>query len=139
MRQNTNQATQPSLSTAAAHVKPSIGRSTKRVAAPSADGSNYFKAALLTYREILFDIDLEKIELQDDALCLHQRLRSVTIRKQIIRFPAHLTTNVEHREAALLNNQCTLAMALLGRLVRTLLKGTVIPLQQCAEDSTLST
>jgi hypothetical protein len=89
--------------------------------------AHMFQAALLTYREILFDINLEKIELQDNALCLHQRLRSVIIQKQIVRFPANLTTNVEHREAALLNNQCTLVIALLGRFIRTLLKGTIIP------------
>jgi hypothetical protein len=83
-----------------------------------------FKAVLLTYRETFYDIALERIELQDRALCLHQRLRSLSTRRKIVRFPAHLTTNVEYREAALLNNQCTLAMALLGRLVQKLLKGT---------------
>ncbi|KAF2824876.1 hypothetical protein CC86DRAFT_48047 [Ophiobolus disseminans] len=88
--------------------------------------AHIFKAALLNYREVLYDIGLERIELQDGALCLHQRLHAVTTRWQIVRFPAHLTTNVEHRDAALLNNQCTLAMALLGRLVRKLLKASTI-------------
>jgi hypothetical protein len=101
--------------------------------------AHIFKAALLTYREVFYDIDLKKVELRDDALYLHQRLRSVTTRTQIVRFPAHLTTNIEHREAALLNNQCTLAMALLGRLVRRLLDGTITPLQPCTEDLKLNT
>lgn len=81
------------------------------------------KAALRTYRAVFYDMDLEKVELQDGTLCLHQRLRSMSARTKIIRFPEHLTTNVEHREAALLNNQCTLAMALLGRMVLKLLNG----------------
>jgi hypothetical protein len=81
------------------------------------------KAALLAYREVFFDIDLQKIELLDGVLCLHQRQRSMSASAKIVRSPEHLTTNVEHREAALLNNQCTLAMALLGRLIRKLLNG----------------
>jgi hypothetical protein len=79
------------------------------------------KAALLAYRQVFFDLDLQKIELLDGVLCLHQRQRSMSARAKIVRFPEHLTTNVEHREAALLNNQCT--MALLGRLIRKLLDG----------------
>lgn len=82
------------------------------------------KAALLTYREVFYDIDLQKIEVQDGALCLFQHLRPISTRTKIVRFPAHLTTNNEFRDAALANNQCTLAMALLGRLVQKLLKGT---------------
>jgi hypothetical protein len=81
------------------------------------------KAGLLAYRQVFFDIDLQKIELLDGVLCLHQRQRSLSSSAKIDRFPEHLTTNVEYREAALLNNQCTLAMALLGRLVRKLLDG----------------
>jgi hypothetical protein len=81
------------------------------------------RAVLLAYRQVLYDIDLEKIELRNGALYLHQRQRSVSAPAKIVRFPEHLTSNVEHREAALLNNQCTLAMALLGRLIRKLLKG----------------
>jgi hypothetical protein len=80
------------------------------------------KAALLAYRQVLYDIDLEKIKLRERVLCLHQRQRSASVPAKIVRFPEHLTTNVEYREVALLNNQCTLAMALLGRLIRKLLK-----------------
>ncbi|KEF50984.1 uncharacterized protein A1O9_12961 [Exophiala aquamarina CBS 119918] len=81
------------------------------------------KAALLTYREVMYDVDLTKIELQDGVLYLHQHQRSITARSQRRLFPDHLTTNINHKEAALANNQCTLAMALLGRLTRKLLKG----------------
>jgi hypothetical protein len=86
--------------------------------------AHVFKAALVTYREVLYDIDLLKIEKQDGVLYLHQRQRSPMTRAKIVRFPAHLATNVGHKEAALLNNQCTLAMALLGRMVQKLLNGT---------------
>ncbi|KAL9068871.1 MAG: hypothetical protein Q9157_006356 [Trypethelium eluteriae] len=84
---------------------------------------NILKTALLTYREILYDIDLTKIECQDGVLCLYQNLRPVTARSKRGPFPAHLTTNIIHKEAALANNQCTTAMALLGRLTRKLLRG----------------
>ncbi|RYP59344.1 hypothetical protein DL771_010909 [Monosporascus sp. 5C6A] len=80
------------------------------------------KAALLTYREAVYDIDLTKIEFQDGVLYLYQNQRSVTARSRRGPFPSHLTTNIEHKEAALANNQCTTAMALLGRLTRKLLQ-----------------
>ncbi|KAL2871593.1 uncharacterized protein BJX67DRAFT_166591 [Aspergillus lucknowensis] len=38
-------------------------------------------------------------------------------------FPDHLTTNAKYKQAALTVNQCTTAMALLGRLTRKLLTG----------------
>ncbi|CZR53705.1 uncharacterized protein PAC_03585 [Phialocephala subalpina] len=85
--------------------------------------ASILKAALLTYEEVVYDVDLTKIELQDGVLCLHQNLRSITARAKRGPFPSHLTTNVEHKEAALANNQCTTAMALLGRLTRKLLGG----------------
>jgi hypothetical protein len=81
------------------------------------------KAALLTHREVFWDIDLKEIELRDGFLCLRQRLKHPSSQFKFVRFPEHLTTNVEYKEAALLNNQCTSAMALLGPLVRKMLKG----------------
>ncbi|KAF4624578.1 hypothetical protein G7Y89_g13592 [Cudoniella acicularis] len=81
------------------------------------------EAALLTYREVVYDIDLTKIKFQDGVLCLYQNQRPITARSKRGLFPGHLTTNIEHREAALANNQCTTAMALLGRLTRKLLEG----------------
>lgn len=85
--------------------------------------ANILKAALLTYREVLYDMDLTKIEFQDGVLCLYQNQRPITARSERGLFPSHLTTDIEHKEAALANNQCTTAMALLGRLTRKLLEG----------------
>ena len=87
--------------------------------------ANILKAALLTYREVVYDVDLTKIEFKDGVLCLNQR--SITTRSKRGLFPGHLTTNIEHKEAALANNQCTTAMALLGRLTRKLLEGETDP------------
>jgi hypothetical protein len=42
-----------------------------------------------------------------------------------VRFPNHLARNIEYKEAALTNNQCTLAMALLGSLARQLHAGRI--------------
>ena len=89
--------------------------------------ANILKAALLTYREVLYDIDLTKIQLQDGVLWLHQNQRPPTARSKRGLFPAHLTTNTDHKEAALANNQCTTAMALLGRLNQKLLNGGTNP------------
>lgn len=89
--------------------------------------ANILKAALLTYREVLYDMDLTKTELQNGVLCLYQNQRSITARSKRGLFPGHLTTNIEHKEAALANNQCTTAMALLGRLTRRLLEGVKHP------------
>ncbi|KAF5650131.1 zinc finger MYND-type [Fusarium tjaetaba] len=81
------------------------------------------RSALLTYREILYDIDLTKIEAKDGMLYLYQNQRSVTSRVKWGSFPDHLTSNVQHREAALTINQCTLATALLSRPTKKLLTG----------------
>lgn len=84
--------------------------------------ANILKAALLTYREVVYDVDLTKIQFQDGVLCLHQNQRPITTRSKRGLFPVHLTTNIDHKEAALANNQCTTAMALLGRLTQKLLE-----------------
>lgn len=89
--------------------------------------ANILKAALLTYREVMYDMDLTKIQFQDGVLYLHQNQRSITTRSKRGLFPVHLTTNIDHKEAALANNQCTTAMALLGRLTRKLLQGETDP------------
>lgn len=78
------------------------------------------KAALLIYREFVFDLDLTKVEFRNGVLYMHQ---TPGARSGRFPFPNHLVTNPEHREAALANNQCTTAMALLGRLTRKLLSG----------------
>ncbi len=81
------------------------------------------KAALLAYREVNYDIDLLKIELQEDVLLLHQKLHSITTQKKRGVFPFHLAPDVRLQEAALATNQCTMAMALLGPMARKLLVG----------------
>ncbi|RBR15431.1 hypothetical protein FVER53590_09338 [Fusarium verticillioides] len=81
------------------------------------------RSALLTYREIRYDIDLTNIEAKDEMLCLYQNQRAATSRVKWGSFPDHLTSNVQHREAALTINQCTMATALLSRLTSKLLAG----------------
>lgn len=78
------------------------------------------RSTLLTYREMVFDLALTRIEREDGTLWLHQTPRLKAMR---CAFPQHLTDNTEDQEAALLANQCTTAMALLGRLLRKLLSG----------------
>lgn len=87
--------------------------------------ANTLKAALLTYREVVYDVDLTKIEFHGGVLCLHQNQRAITAPSKRGLFPDHLTTNIEYKEAALVNNQCTTAMALLGPLTRKLLIGEI--------------
>ena len=89
--------------------------------------AHILKAALLTYREVVYDIDLTKIEFRDGVLYLHQDQRPITTPSKRGLFPAYLTTNIDYKEAALANNQCTTAMALLGRLTRKLLEGKTDP------------
>jgi hypothetical protein len=132
-RRSTSLAILSVVSTVAATVRKDTGQIIRPIAAPwdtrkkLLRTANILKAALLTYKEVVYDIDLTKIEFQDGVLCLHQNQRSITARSKRGLSPGHLTTNIEHREAALVNNQCTTAMALLGRLTRKLLKGGTAP------------
>lgn len=89
--------------------------------------ANILKAALLTYREVIYDVDLTKVQFKDGILYLHQNQRPITARAKRGLSPDHLTTNIDHKEAALANNQCTTAMALLGRLTQKLLEGETDP------------
>jgi hypothetical protein len=77
-----------------------------------------FEAALLTYREVCYDIPPTEIEIRNGTLHFHQRPQGIATPCIRGPFPDHLTTNTKHREAALTVNQCTTAMALLGRLTR---------------------
>lgn len=91
------------------------------------------RSTLLTYRECMFDLDIGRMEFRQGVLYLLQRPKQNTSRTRFARFPIHLTDNVEYKEAALANNQCTLAMALLGPLARHLLAGRTnenIPIQK---------
>lgn len=82
------------------------------------------KTALLAYREMVYDLNLTHIESKDGILRLHQMPKTRPMRCV---FPGHLTNSIEHKEAALLVNQCTTAMVLLGRLTRKLLSGLLVP------------
>ncbi|KAL2841739.1 hypothetical protein BJY01DRAFT_256951 [Aspergillus pseudoustus] len=79
------------------------------------------KTALVTYRETAYDIDLTRIELGNGVLILRQKPPSIHSRPIRRPFSGHLTGIPEHREAALVNNQCTMAMALLSGLTGILL------------------
>lgn len=81
------------------------------------------KAAMLAYRETVYDVDLTKIEYRDGVLYLHQSQRSVSSQSKRGPFPNHLTDNIDHKEAALVKSQSTAATALLGPLTRKLLGG----------------
>ncbi|KGO44271.1 Zinc finger, MYND-type [Penicillium expansum] len=81
------------------------------------------KAAMLAYRETVYDVDLTKIEYRDGVLYLHQNQRPVSSQSKRGPFPNHMTDNIEHKEAALVKSQSTAAMALLGPLTRKLLRG----------------
>jgi hypothetical protein len=52
------------------------------------------KAALLTYREVLYDVDLGKMKFQNGVLWLYQNQRPVTVQSKRGHFPVHLTTNL---------------------------------------------
>lgn len=79
------------------------------------------KAALLVYRETVFDMELIKLEFRDGTLFIHQKMRDIEARAKRGPFPSDATDNVQHKEAALLNSQCTMAMSLLCPLTRKLL------------------
>jgi hypothetical protein len=85
--------------------------------------ANLLKAALLTYKEVVYDVDLKKVELKNGVLCLYQNESRDRPQPWPASFPSHLTPDIEHKEAALAVNQCTTAMALLGCMTRKLLQG----------------
>lgn len=81
------------------------------------------KAALLVHRETVFDMELIKLEFRDGTLFIHQKMRDIEDRAKRGPFPSGATDNAEHKEAALLHSQCTMAMSLLCPLTRKLLSG----------------
>ncbi|KAJ5616054.1 hypothetical protein N7537_001168 [Penicillium hordei] len=87
------------------------------------------KAAMLAYRETVYDVDLTKIEYRDGVLYLHQNQRSVSSQSKRGPFPYHITDNLEHKEAALVKSQSTAAIALLGPLTRKLLRGVPLKIE----------
>ena len=84
--------------------------------------AHILKTALMTYREVLYDLDLRKIELRDGILWLHQNPVPTTTRMIRRPFPIDVTNNVDYKEAVLAYLQRTKAMSLLGRLTKKLLE-----------------
>ena len=85
------------------------------------------KAVMLAYREVVYDMDITDITSKEGMFrfiqishkghnCLH-RVHAP--------FPNNITSNLEHKEVALLFNQGTAAMALLSRLTKRLLIGKI--------------
>ncbi|KAG9507891.1 hypothetical protein J7337_001447 [Fusarium musae] len=81
------------------------------------------KAALLAYKEVVYDIHVTRIEHDEDNGTLV--LTHTPNRIERHPFPSHLTGIEDHKQAALLVNQCTMAISLLGPMARGLLAGIV--------------
>lgn len=79
------------------------------------------KKTLLSYKEVLFDWDLTEIEPRDDALILKHDNRRLSWEKPI-NFPDHLTSNPEHKEAALVKRMALHTLSILGPMTRALVK-----------------
>ncbi|KAM0504342.1 hypothetical protein ACHAP8_002749 [Fusarium lateritium] len=86
------------------------------------------KATLLSYKEVLFHWDLTEIEPRNDALILKHDNRRPSWEKPI-NFPDHLTTNIEHKEAALLKREALHSLSILGPMTRKLVKCLVSRLE----------
>ncbi|KAF4951913.1 hypothetical protein FGADI_7135 [Fusarium gaditjirri] len=85
--------------------------------------SKLLKAALLAYKEVVYDIHVTKVEHDEATRTLV--LTHVPNRIERHPFPSHLTRIENHKEAALLVNQCTMSISLLGPMTRGLLAGIV--------------
>ncbi|KAK1145502.1 hypothetical protein N8T08_004060 [Aspergillus melleus] len=81
------------------------------------------KAAFLVYRPLKFDVELSNIELRSSTLFLYDNQKNLSVPAKRSPFPEHLTTNAEHREAALCSLQCSAAFSLVCRLAYKLLVG----------------
>jgi len=79
------------------------------------------KAALLAYKEVVYDIHVTKIEHDEDSGTLVLIHTPNRIERHL--FPSHLIRIENHKEAALLVNQCTMSISLLGPMTRGLLAG----------------
>ncbi|KAF5685505.1 beclin 1 [Fusarium denticulatum] len=81
------------------------------------------KAALLAYKEVVYDIHVTRIEHDEDNGTLV--LTHTPNRNERHPFPSHFTGIEDHKQAALLVNQCTMSISLLGPMARGLLAGIV--------------
>ncbi|KAF5700568.1 beclin 1 [Fusarium globosum] len=85
--------------------------------------SKLLKAALLAYKEVVYDIHVTRISHDKDNGTLVLTHKPNRIERHP--FPSHLTSIEEHKQAALLVNQCTMSISLLGPMARGLLAGIV--------------
>ncbi|KAF5982155.1 hypothetical protein FBULB1_4405 [Fusarium bulbicola] len=85
--------------------------------------SKLLKAALLAYKEIVYDIHVTRIK--HDEVNGTLVLTHTPNRIERHPFPNHLTSIEDHKQAALLVNQCTMSISLLGPMARGLLAGIV--------------
>ncbi|KAF5231996.1 hypothetical protein FANTH_13181 [Fusarium anthophilum] len=77
------------------------------------------KAALLAYKEVVYDIHVTRIK--HDEVNGTLVLTHTPNRIERHPFPNHLTSIEDHKQAALLVNQCTMSISLLGPMARGLL------------------
>ncbi|PYH92235.1 hypothetical protein BO71DRAFT_457857 [Aspergillus ellipticus CBS 707.79] len=87
------------------------------------------KTVLLAYREIMYDVSLDSVDFRDGTLYLHRVQNPGSLLSTHCRFPRRLTTNPEHKEAALIANRYTLALSLLFQLTQRLLEGVASNLE----------
>ncbi|KAL4964348.1 zinc finger MYND domain-containing protein [Aspergillus stella-maris] len=80
------------------------------------------KAAVLGYRAVEFDVELSGIELKGNTLLLYDNQKDFTIAPKCGLFPEHVTSNPEHRDAALSWLFCHASLALLSSLLPKLLE-----------------
>ncbi|KAF5681761.1 beclin 1 [Fusarium circinatum] len=85
--------------------------------------SKLLKAALLAYKEVVYDIHVTRIK--HDEVNGTLVLTHTPNRIERHPFPNHLTSIEDHKQAALLVNQCTMSISLLGPMARGLLAGIV--------------
>ncbi|KAF5595445.1 beclin 1 [Fusarium subglutinans] len=81
------------------------------------------KAAILAYKEVVYDIHVTRIK--HDEVNGTLVLTHTPNRIERHPFPNHLTSIKDHKQAALLVNQCTMSISLLGPMARGLLAGIV--------------
>ncbi|KAJ4137508.1 hypothetical protein NW768_003095 [Fusarium equiseti] len=86
------------------------------------------KATMISHREVQYNWNLTKIEPRDEALFLKLNRKRYGLPRPV-KFPDHLTSNAEHKEAALLKRMGLKTICVLGTMTRTLLEGLVSDLK----------
>ncbi|CAG7561445.1 unnamed protein product [Fusarium equiseti] len=86
------------------------------------------KATMVSHREAQYNWNLIKIEPREKSLILKLSRKRCSPPKPI-KFPDHLTSNVEHKEAALFKRMGLKTLCVLGPMTRTLLEGIACTLE----------